>query len=174
MIRVERGELHAMECEGILRSMAADLSADTPISRELELKAGSGVTDRLQAIGRLPVGAAAITPGGELASAFLIHVVIQSQDVAVHAEGVRAALLNGMRRAQEWSVESLALPPLGVGAGNLEAEDSAAVMVPLIQDHMQRFEHPKEVIIAVASDYEEGVFQHTVDAVRRQASAREN
>ena len=174
MIRVVRAEIQAVTAEGILRSVFADLTADTPGSRDLELRAGSEVTDRLQAMGGLPVGAAIITPGGEVDAAFMIHVVLQSPDEAVHIEGLRSALVNGLRRAQEWSLETLAMPPLGVGAGNLEMEQSASVMVSVIMEHFQRYTYPQEVIITVASEYEEDVFHHAVEAGRRQASAREN
>ena len=174
MIRVVRADLKDVQSEGVLRSVFSDLTADTPFSREVELRAGSDVTVRLQGMGGLPVGAAAITPGGDLNAAFLIHVVVQSSEVSVTEEGLRNALLNGLRRAQEWGLESLALSPLGTGAGNLEAEESAGVMVPLIQDHLQGFEHPTEVIIVVASEYEEDVFLRAVDLAGRQASAREN
>jgi serine/threonine-protein kinase len=174
MIRVVVTDLAGMTTEGVLRSIASDLAADTPLSRTLELRAGARVAERLQAMGTLPVGAAVITPGGDLAAGFLIHVVLQSPEEPVRAGGVRSALVNGLRRAQEWGLESLALPPLGMGAGNLQAEDSAAVMVPVIQDHLQRHEYPNEVVIVVANDYEEDVFLRAVELARRQSSAREN
>jgi len=174
MIRVVHAGPESVEAEGILRSVFSDLSADTPIGRELELRAGSEATDRFQAMGGLPVGAAVITPGGDLDAAFLIHVVLQSQEEAVRSEELGSALLNGLRRAQEWGIERLALPPLGIGAGNLEAEESAALMVPVIQDHLQSFEYPSEVIITVASEYEEDVFLKAVDRAERKAAAPEN
>ncbi len=174
MIRVVLSELADMECEGILRSVAADLSADTPVSRSVELGAGTEVMARLYAMAPLPVGAAVITPGGDLKAGFLIHVVLRSAEEPVRPEGVRAALLNGLRRAHEWGMASLALPPLGVGAGNLLAEDSAAVMVPLIQGHQLQHEHPSEVVIVASSEYERDVFAVAVETARRRAAAREN
>ena len=174
MIRVVVSELASQGADGILRSVSSHMEPDTVLSRDLGKQAGPDVAQRLAAVAGLSVGAAVITPGGGLPATFLIHVVLQSAEEPVTPEGVRSALLNGLRRAQEWGLECLALPPLGTGAGNLEAEDSAGVMVPLIQDHLQRFEHPREVIIVVTSEYEEDVFLRAVDLARRQSSAREN
>ena len=98
----------------------------------------------IQAMGDLPVGAAVITPGGKLEAAFLIHVVLQSSEEPVTSEGLRAALKNGLRRAAEWGLESMALPPLGTGAGNLDAQEAAAVMVPILADHLLSSENPRE------------------------------
>jgi serine/threonine-protein kinase len=134
------------------------------------LEAGAVVAERLRATGSLPVGAAVITPGGDLPVAFLIHVVVQSAEEPVRKEGVRLALQNGLRRAQEWGLDSLALPPLGTGAGNLGAEESAEVMVPLLLDHLQRFQHPREVVIAVVDEYENEVFRRAVERGERQLS----
>lgn len=174
MIRVVLSELVDMECEGILRSVVADLSADTPVSRSVELGAGQEVMARLYAMAPLPVGAAVITPGGGLKAGFLIHVVLRSSEEPVRPEGIRAALVNGLRRAREWGIASLALPPLGVGAGHLLAEDSAALMVPLIEDHQSRHEHPAEVVIVASSEYEREVFAGALETARRRAASRGN
>lgn len=163
MIRVLLSEVREVEAEAILRSVYSNLEADTPFSRELELLAGPEVTERLQATGDLPVGAAAITPGGDIGQSLLIHVVVQSVDEPVTAESIRAALLNGLRRAEEWGLESLALPPLGTGAGNLEADEVAGVMVPLLFRHLQSAGVLSDVSILVGTPFEEDVFNRAVE-----------
>jgi O-acetyl-ADP-ribose deacetylase (regulator of RNase III) len=172
MIRVALGGVVGAGTEGVLRSVSSELEPDTAESREVELGAGSAVVDRLRAMGSLPVGAAVITP--DLPVSFLIHVVLQSPEEPVRREGVRSALQNGLRRAHEWGLESLGMPPLGTGAGNLGAEEAAEVMVPLIREHLLQFEHPREVVIAVANEYENDVFLRAVERVGRQVSAEEN
>lgn len=172
MIRVVLSELADIESDAILRSVSSDLEADTPFSRELELRAGAGVSERLQAMGEFPVGAAVITPGGDLSVAFMIHVVLQSVEERVTTEGLRSALQNGLRRAEEWGLETLALPPLGTGAGNLDAGEAAAVMVPLILDHLLSSENPREVLIVVGTGYERDVFAQAVELRYGQGSDR--
>jgi len=174
MIRVVKASLAEMACECILRSVTSELESDTQVSRDLELRAGSAVVERLQAMGDLPVGAAVVTPGGDLQAAFLIHTVLQSPEDPTRKEILRLGLQNGLRRAQEWGVEVLAMPVLGAGAGHLSAEESAQIMVPMIHEHLARSQHPREILLAVASDYEEDVFLRAVELAQRQASAREN
>jgi O-acetyl-ADP-ribose deacetylase (regulator of RNase III) len=114
-------------------------------------------------MGDLPVGAAVITPGGALRGRFLIHVVLQSEDEPVTLEGLRLALRNGLRRAEEWGLESLALPPLGIGAGNMETDEAASVMVPLISQHLEAAGSLQEVLILVTTGYEEDVFVRSIE-----------
>jgi O-acetyl-ADP-ribose deacetylase (regulator of RNase III) len=173
MIRVLLSELADVEADAIVRSVNSDLTADTAVSRRLELGAGPEMVERIQAMGELPVGGAVITPGGDLPASFLIHVVLQSSDEPVRPGGLHAALLNGLRRAQEWGLSTLAIPPLGTGAGNLEAEESASVMVPLIQEHLSESEFPQQVVVVVSSEYEKDVFHRAVEGAQRRASAPE-
>lgn len=171
MIRVDLCGPADSGTECILRSVSSEMEPNTAQSRDLELGAGAAVVDRLRAMGSLPVGAAVITPGGNLPVPFLIHVVLQSAEEPVGREGVKLALRNGLRRAREWGLASLAIPPLGTGAGNLGAEESAEIMVPLLHDHLSRFGHPKEIVITVSNHYENDVFRRAVEVAGRQASA---
>ena len=173
MIRVIRCDPADAGAEAILRSVSSNLEPDTAFSRTVELMAGRGVSERLENMGELPVGAAVITPGEELDAAFLIHVVLQSAEEPVRIESLRSALQNGLRRAQEWGLESLALPPLGTGAGNLGAEESASEMVSVIRGHLLQFEHPREVTILVATAFEEGVFRGIVEGSDPEATVQE-
>jgi O-acetyl-ADP-ribose deacetylase len=167
MIRVVLSGPSGVEAEAILRSMTSELAADTAFSREVELAAGDDVARRLQAMGELPVGAAVITPGGDAPAPFLVHVVLRSPEEPVGKEAVRTALRNGLRRVRELGLESLALPPLGTGAGNLDAQEAADVMVPVLLDDPPSTSVPlREVIILVASAYEEEVFLRALDSAR--------
>ena len=173
MIRVALSGPSQASAEAVLRSVTSGLAADTPFSREVELAAGEDVSRRLQAMGELPVGAAVITPGGDLAVPFLIHVVLRSPEEPVGPEAVRAALRNGLRRAQELGLESLALPPLGTGAGNMDPQEAASVMVPLLGEHLPASATLREVVILVATRYEEEVFLRALDPAQGRAGPSE-
>ena len=157
-----------VESEAVLRSMSSELAADTAFSRDVEIRAGQAVAERLKGMGELPVGAAVITPAGDLSSSFIIHVVLQSREEPVTAHGLRLALQNGLRRAEEWGLDSLAIPPLGTGAGNLDAEEAASVMVPLIAEHIKGSENRRSVRILVGTGYELDVFGQAVESVQGQ------
>jgi O-acetyl-ADP-ribose deacetylase (regulator of RNase III) len=173
MIQVQFTKLRDVETECLLRSVSSELDPITAVSKDLESGAGSDVSDRLEAMGKMPVGAAVITPGGDLRALFLIHVVLQSSEETILQDGVRMALQNGLRRAQEWGVDTMAMPVLGIGAGNLSVEESAEVMIPLIEEHIRCSEHPQLVTVVVSSEYEEEVFNRAAELARRQSSAWE-
>ena len=158
MIEVRREDLVTAEVECVLRSVSSTLEPLTALDGRLGLAAGTEVQERIDQMGELPVGGAVITPAGDLGATFIVHVALQSYEEPVTTTGVRRALLNGLRRAGQLGIETLALPPLGTGAGNLDAEAAADVMLEVIREHSHEQEHPKNVVIMVATDYERDAF----------------
>lgn len=167
MIDVVFGELTAQQTEGVVRPVRSDLTPLTAGARDLILAAGSGVADRLEQLGSIPMGGAVITPGGELSAGFLIHVVTASDDEPETALTVQRALRNGLRRAADWGLDSLALPPLGLGVGNLDPEDAARALVEILVNHLDEGQPPLDFTIVVSSDYEAEIFGRLVEELTR-------
>jgi O-acetyl-ADP-ribose deacetylase (regulator of RNase III) len=59
----------------------------------------------------------------------------------------------------EWGIETVALPPIGTGAGNLDAEEVAQLMVPILLDHMQDAQYPSAALLVAENDYERNAFE---------------
>jgi len=148
----------------LLRPVAADGSAVTPAMRRLELAAGEAMLEQLARVGELPVGAAAITPAGALAAEFVVHVSVRSRDEPVSPAGVRLGLVNGLRRVREWAIDNIAVVPLGTGAGNLDAEQAAEVMVPVLVEHVEQGGPPSRIVIVVETEYEREAFERRLQS----------
>lgn len=167
MIVVVQGSLSEARAAAIMRPVTSEWEAPTSAMRRLEVAAGPEVESQCRTLGELPVGTAVVTPAGNLPVEFLVHVVIRSVEEPVTQQGLRRALGNGLRRLSEWAIENVAIPPLGTGAGNLDAEDAADVMVPAILAHMEESSYPESVQIVVETDYERAVFEQRVQRVAR-------
>jgi O-acetyl-ADP-ribose deacetylase (regulator of RNase III) len=163
VIEVRVADVAAVESSAVLRPVSADWAPVTPAMRRLEAAAGEQLAEQCARLGELPVGSAAITGGGALSVDFIVHVVVRSRDEGVTLAGVGRGLRNGLRRINEWALERVVMPPLGTGAGNLDAEESAGVMVPLLLEHMRAAQYPRSVVVAVESDYEREVFENELN-----------
>lgn len=162
MISVVVGALASQPLEGILRPIRSDLAPLSAAARDVLVQAGPKVEERLRPMGTLPVGGAFITPAGALAASFVIHVVTASDDEPESPLSVQKALRNGLRRAVEWEIRSLALPPLGVGVGHLDLEEAARPMVEILVNHLDEGHAPLDLAIVVGSEYEADVFRRLV------------
>ena len=154
MIEVRQEDLVTANVECILRSVGSTLEPLTAIGKAVEEAAGEDLLERMEKLGDLPVGGAVITPAGNLSASFIVHVALRSHEEPISAGSVRQALLNGLRHASRMGVETMALPPLGTGAGNLDADTSADAMLEVLRDHMQNEEYPREVTVMVSTEYE--------------------
>jgi len=168
VINVVLGSLATQEQEGVLRPIRSDLAPLTAGARDLVMEAGEVVEDRLRQMGVLPIGGAFITPAGGLPASFLIHVVTASEEEPETPLSVQRALRNGLRRAVEWDLQSLALPPLGVGVGHLDMEEAARAMVEILVNHLDEGHPPLSLTIVVASEYDATVFRRLVDELTRE------
>lgn len=162
MIRVVQGDMAQAGTEAVLRPVSAEWGAVTPSMRRLELIAGPEVEAQCRRIGDLPVGSAVITTAGALHAQFMVHAIVRSIDEQVTESIVRRALQNGLRRLVEWGIASVAIPPIGTGAGNLDPEDAAREMIPTIIEHMRSSLHPSRVELFVESDYERDAFERVL------------
>src|SRR5687768_16414046 len=102
MIRVLHAELADTDAAAVMRPVSAEWDPVTPATRRLELAAGIELVQECQRLGELPVGSAVMTGGGNLASEFMVHVVVRSVDEPVSAAVVRRGLQNGLRRLAQW------------------------------------------------------------------------
>lgn len=159
MIEVRLGELEKIPAPAVIRPVTAEWTAVTPSMRRVELAAGEDIARQCQALGELPVGSAIVTGGGGLPAELLIHVVVRSAAEGVTEAGVSKGLRNALRRADEWAVEALTLPPLGTGAGNLDAETAADLMVPILREWFLSGRLPRRSVIVVESEYERDAFE---------------
>ena len=54
---------------------------------------------------------------------------------------------------------TIALPPFGIGVGNLDVEDSAEVIAEVIRRHRQAAKYPSTITVVVETEFEREVFE---------------
>lgn len=158
-IEIRVDDLAFWEGEAIARPVNAMLGATTPIMRKLERAAGSGFTDKIRPREPLPVGAATVTNAGELSVELMIHGVVSSDDEPVTRDTVRLALMSAMQRAVAFQIREVAIAPFGLGAGNLDIEDSAEVMLEVLGTHLRNANYPTRIVIFAETEFEEQMFR---------------
>lgn len=148
-------DLAFYEGDAVVRPATATLAATTALLRRLDAAAGPALAAQLHATEPLEVGSAVVTAAGTLPAAFLVHAVVTSDDEPASATTVRRALLSALERCEGWALERLAVPPLGLGAGNLSIEESARAMADALAEHARRgTRYPTRVTLVAESEDE--------------------
>lgn len=159
MIEVVLGDIATIRASAIVHPVSAEWDPVTPAMRRLELAAGPTVAEQCSKLGQLPISSAVITGAGAANAEFMVHIVVRSLMEPVTESVVQRGLQNGLRRCVEWGIETVALPPIGTGAGNLDAEEVAQLMVPILLDHMRDAQYPSAVLLVAENDYERNAFE---------------
>jgi O-acetyl-ADP-ribose deacetylase (regulator of RNase III) len=152
-------DLAFVAADAIARPVNAHLRAPTPLIRRIEEAAGAALTAQLRVTSPLDVGAAVVTGGGALEAPLVIHAVVMTEDEPVSRGGVGRATTSALQRASDWQIEHLAMAPFGLGAGNLDIDESAQAMIAALAEHERRNPHPAHVTIVVENDYEATAFR---------------
>ena len=94
--------------------------------------------------------------------------VTASATERVTRESVRRALRSALERVLSWQIAEIAIPPLGLGAGNLDIDESAELMADELARHLATAAFPKRVTLIAETPDEalvlEGAIARRVDA----------
>jgi O-acetyl-ADP-ribose deacetylase (regulator of RNase III) len=137
--------------DAIVRPATATLGATTPLLRRLELAAGTRLLDQLVLAEPLAVGSAVVTGAGDLPVDLLVHAIVSSETERVSREGVRRALRSALQRVLAWQIAEVAIPPFGLGAGNLDIDESAQLMADVLARHLDTGAYPTRVTLVAES-----------------------
>ncbi len=152
MIRVVVEDLAFVEADALVRPATATLQSTSPALRRLEQIGGPSFIQALTVHQDLDVGSAVVTAGGDLAAELVIHAVIWSAEEPVTPAGVRLALTGVLQRAADWQLARIAIPPLGIGPGQLSLEDAVHVMAEVLTRDLPHATYPKDVCIVVETE----------------------
>jgi O-acetyl-ADP-ribose deacetylase (regulator of RNase III) len=144
-VRVE--DLAFYSGDAIVRPATATLGATTPLLRHLELAAGTALFDQLTLSEPLAVGSAIVTGAGELPVHLLVHAIVSSDTERASRDGVRRALRSALQRVLAWQIAEVAIPPFGLGAGNLDIDESAHIMADELARHCGTAPFPTRVTL---------------------------
>lgn len=158
-VRVD--DLAFFEGDAVARPVTARLGAITPVIRRLELAAGPRLAQQLRVQEPLPVGSAVVTGAGDLSAELMIHAVVQSETESVTPAGVRRALRSTLQRIVDWELGTVGIAPFGLGAGNLDPEESAQAMADVLSDRSRAdFSFPKTLVVVTETADEAEIFRN--------------
>jgi O-acetyl-ADP-ribose deacetylase (regulator of RNase III) len=166
VIEVRVDDLAFFEGPALIRPVNADLGATTSLLRRLEMAAGPKLADQTRIKEPMPVGSAVVTPSGDLRVDLIVHAVVCSKTEPVSRDSVRRALTSALQRTVDWRLEGVGIAPFGLGAGNLDIEESAEIMAEVIARHVSRAPYPTRVCVVVESADEERAFTTALQRIR--------
>jgi O-acetyl-ADP-ribose deacetylase len=136
-IKLRHGDLTEAHVDAIVNAANNDLMLGGGVAGAIRAKGGPDIQAECDAIGRIPVGEAAITGAGWLPASHVIHAASMRLGESTSEENLRESTRNSLKRASENSLKSIAFPAIGTGIAGFPIERCAQVMLEAVRDHLK-------------------------------------
>ena len=150
-IRITQGDLTEMDVEAIVNAANNDLQLGAGVAGAIRRKGGPSIQRECHEIGSIPIGAAAITGGGNLKARHVIHAASMQLGGRTTAESLRGSTAWSLRLAREHGLKSVAFPAVGTGIAGFPLRECAQIMLREAVAHLKG-ETPVETIHFVLFD----------------------
>jgi len=150
-IRIEQGDLTEMDVDAIVNAANNDLQLGAGVAGAIRRKGGPSIQKECDEIGSIPIGAAAMTGGGNLKARHVIHAASMQLGGRTTAESLRGSTAWSLRLAREHGLKSVAFPAVGTGIAGFPLRECAQIMLRESVAHLKG-ETPVESVYFVLFD----------------------
>jgi O-acetyl-ADP-ribose deacetylase (regulator of RNase III) len=162
-LRLERGDLTAMDIESIVFYARHDLILGSGYGNAITLRGGPSIQEELKSFGTINTCDVVVTNAGNLKSKYIIHAVgPRFQEADLEAK-LRTTISNTLKAANEKQISRIAFPLMGTGFYGVPLELCARVMVEVIDNHLSGTTSLKEVVICAMDNREYKAFQSVIE-----------
>src|SRR3972149_759239 len=123
-IEIIQGDITEADVEAVVNAANNDLQLGGGVAGAIRRKGGPLIQQQCDVVGRIPLGEAAITDGGNLKAKYVIHAASMQLGGRPTAENLEASTRNSPRRAEEKKVKSIAFPAIGTGIAGFDTKRS--------------------------------------------------
>ena len=135
-IEIRQGDLTEMDADAIVNAANNDLQHGGGVAGAIRRKGGAVIQEESNAIGSIPVGAAAITTGGRLKARFVIHAASMQLGGPTTARALRSSTAYSLRIAAQRGLKTIAFPAVGTGIAGFPMRECAEIMLEEVVEHL--------------------------------------
>jgi O-acetyl-ADP-ribose deacetylase (regulator of RNase III) len=158
-IRLEQGDLTAMEIESIVHYASPDLNLGSGFGSAIAARGGASIQEELKPFGTIEIGEAVVTSAGELNSNFIVHAVGPRFQEDETEQKLEKTMENALKAAKEKGIAKIAFPPMGTGFYGIPLKTCAIIMLQAIKNYLAQDTSIKEIVICVLDNREYRIFQ---------------
>jgi len=132
-----QGDITESAADAIVNAANNDLQLGAGVAGAIRRKGGPSIQRECDAIGSIPVGAAAITGAGNLKARHVIHAASMSLGGGTTADALRSSTAWSLRLARDHGLKSIAFPAVGTGIAGFPVRDCAHIMLREAVAHLK-------------------------------------
>ena len=160
-IEITQGDITEADVEAVVNAANNDLQLGGGVAGAIRRKGGPSIQEECDRIGRVPLGEAAITGGGQLKAAYVIHAASMQLGGQTTAENLEASTRNSLLRAEEKKIQSIAFPAIGTGIAGFDTRRCAEIMLRTVTEHLQAKTSLERVVFVLFDSQSRKIFEET-------------
>jgi O-acetyl-ADP-ribose deacetylase (regulator of RNase III) len=164
------GDITSQQVDAIVNAANTDLLLGAGVAGAIRRAGGPAIQEECSRIGPIPLGQAAITRGGHLPAAWVIHAAGMHLGGGVSAKACADATRHSLERAAEKGLRSVAFPAIGTGVGGLGMAECARVMLGEARAHLRGESGARtsveRVVFVLFDDAARVIFERTWNDIR--------
>lgn len=137
IIELILGDITEQESDAIVNPANTHLQMGGGAAGAIRKKGGKGIQDECGGIGKIAVGEAVITGGGDLKAAHVIHAVGPRMGEGEEDSKLISATLNSLKVADENSLKTLVFPAISTGIFAYPMDRCAVVMLNTTANYLE-------------------------------------
>ena len=166
-IQLALGDITKLDVDAIVTAANSALRGGGGVDGAVHRAAGSQLVEASLGLAPCPPGQARITPGFQLAAAYVIHAVgpifrsLQSDSLTL-ASAYRESLL----LAEQHDVSSIAFPCISTGVYGFPAPEACRIAIDTVTEWLGEHEMPRQVVFCCFSDAEWQRYRERLDELK--------
>jgi len=160
---VVEGDLTEETTDAIVNAANNDLILGGGVAGAIARRGGAEIQRECSAHGPIGVGDAAITHGGRLRAAWVIHAASMRLGGRTTAENLRGSIRRSLELAAEKSLRSIAFPAVGTGIAGFPLADCARLMLEEVVSQVKTGTSLQLVRFVLLSDEAEATFRREAE-----------
>jgi len=153
-LNLVKGDITERNTDAIFNTANNMLILGSGLGGAIKAKGGKSIVDECSKYGKIDVGEAVITTGGNLKAKYVIHAVVMEYDGPITCESIKKSLISGLIIAKKNQLNSISIPDMSIGLVRFSPDKCAEIMFDVIKQFLENDNTTLELIEIVVWDIE--------------------
>jgi O-acetyl-ADP-ribose deacetylase (regulator of RNase III) len=170
ILELTQGDITDLDTDAIVNAANTALQLGGGVAGAIRRKGGPEIQEECNRIGRIEVGQAVITTGGNLKARYVIHAAGPRHCEEHEDEKLKDATLNSLMLADKYSLNTIAFPAISTGVFGFPKDRCATIMLSTTIAYLEGPTNLKKVIFCLYDEKTLEIFARTLQSLVKNRS----
>ena len=170
ILELAQGDMTDLDTDAVVNAANTALQLGGGVAGAIRRRGGAEIQEECNRIGRIEVGQAVITTGGNLKARYVIHAAGPRHGEEHEDEKLKDATLNSLMLADKYSLNTIAFPAISTGVFGFPKDRCATIMLSTTIAYLEGPTNLKKVIFCLYDQKTREIFTRTLQSLVKNRS----